>query len=114
MSVVVLGQPLPQDPRVLAPSAVRWARAVLADVTGVPRAVLQRPAVESMTAVVWALAAAADVEGRTPAALTAGLSAQDAGVGDRVWQKRTAWLRAHGWLLHGPEGQRDGWLLVAP
>ncbi|NAZ82925.1 hypothetical protein GTR02_13980 [Kineococcus sp. R8] len=105
---------LPQAPRAMAPSAVRWGQAVLADVTEVPRAVLQRPAVESMTAVVWALAAAADAEGRTSAALTAGLLAQEAGVGDRVWQKRTAWLRARGWLLHGPGGQRDGWLLVAP
>jgi hypothetical protein len=113
MSAVVPVPP-PQDPCVLAPSALQWARAVLADVTGVPRAVLQRPAVETMTAVVWALAAAADSDGRTPAVLTAALLAREAGVGDRVWQKRTAWLRARGWLLHGPGGKRDGWLLIAP
>jgi hypothetical protein len=75
---------LPQDPRVLAPSALRWAQAVLFDVTGVPRAVLQRPALESITPVVWALTAAADAEGRTPAPRTAALLAKEARMGDRA------------------------------
>lgn len=72
---------LPQDPRDMVSSAVRMARAVLADVAQVPRAVMLRPARESMTAVVWVLAAAADFENRISPDHRAALLAREAGVG---------------------------------
>ena len=105
---------LPQDPRDMVPSAVRWARAVLADIAQVPRKVMQRPARTSMTAVVWVLAAAADFDDRIPPDHTAARLASEAEVGTRVWQKRTAWLRTRGWLTHGPSGRSDGWQLSTP
>ena len=37
----------------------------------------------------------------------------EVGVGDRVWQKRTALLRQWGWLQHGAGGPHDGWRLTA-
>ena len=67
---------LPQDPRDMVPSAVRWARAVLADIAQVPRKVMQRPARESLSAVVWVLAAAADFEDRISPDHTAALLAR--------------------------------------
>ncbi|WP_380177001.1 hypothetical protein ACFEMC_23300 (plasmid) [Kineococcus sp. DHX-1] len=57
------------------------------------------------------LAAAADFDDRILPDHTAALLAGEAGVGDRVWQRRTAWLRTRGWLTHGPGGQSDGWQL---
>jgi len=48
--------------------------------------------------VVWTLAAAADFDNAVSPDLLAPVLAREAGVGDRVWQKRTAWLREHGWL----------------
>ncbi len=105
---------LPGDPRDMVPSAVRWARTVLRAVADVPAAVLQRPSRTSLTAVIWVLAAAADYEDRIPADHTAALLAGEAGVGARVWQKRTAWLRQHGWLQHGSGGPHDGWQLTTP
>lgn len=104
---------LPVDQRDMVPSAVRWAQAVLADVAGVPRAQMHLPARQSLTSVVWVLAAAADFDDCIPADHTACLLAREAGVGDRVWQKRTAWLRGRGWLSHGPGGPGDGWRLRA-
>lgn len=99
---------LPTEPRDMVPSAVRWARAVLSDVAAVPRSVMPQPSRSSLTAVVWVLAAAADFEDRIPADHTAAMLAAEAGVGSRVWQKRSAWLREHGWLAHGDAGVRDG------
>ena len=104
---------LPSDPRDMVPSAVRWAYAVQSVVQTVPARELMRPARASLSAVVWVLAAAADFEDRIPANHTAAMLAGEAGVGDRIWQKRTAWLRERGWLRHGPGGQGDGWQLVA-
>ena len=60
------------------------------------------------------LAAAADFDDRIPCDHTAAVLAREAGVGDRVWQKRTAWLRERGWLQHGPGGPHDGWVLCSP
>ncbi|WP_432522790.1 hypothetical protein [Kineococcus sp. SYSU DK006] len=105
---------LPTDPRDMVPSAVRWARAVIATIRTIPRAQLPSPSRTSLQAVVWVLAAAADYENRIPADHTAAMLAREAGVGDRVWQKRTAWLRERGWLIHGPGGQSDGWQLSTP
>ncbi|WP_432563986.1 hypothetical protein [Kineococcus sp. SYSU DK003] len=105
---------LPSDPRDMVPSAVRWARALQATIRTIPRAQLPAPSRMSLQAVAWVLAAAADYENRIPADLTAAVLAREAGVGDRVWQKRTAWLREKGWLGHGPGGLRDGWQLSAP
>ena len=105
---------LPSDPRDMVPSAVRWAYAVTHAVRVVPAAQLMRPARVSLARVVWVLAAAADFEDRIPGDHTARMLAREAGVGDRVWQKRTAWLREHGWLQHGPAGAHDGWQLRTP
>lgn len=105
---------LPTDPRDMVPSAVCWARAVHDAVRTVPKRQLMRPARTSLSAVVWVLAAAADYEEHIPVDHTAAMLAREAGVGDRVWQKRTAWLREHGWLGHGPGGQWDGWVLCSP
>nr|WP_240897586.1 hypothetical protein [Kineococcus vitellinus] len=102
------------DPRDMVPSAVWWAYAVTDAVRVVPAAQLMRPARESLLAVTWVLAAAADFENRIPGDHTARMLAREAGVGDRVWQKRTAWLREHGWLQHGPGGPHDGWQLRTP
>lgn len=104
---------LPNGPRDTVPGAVRWAYAVQAVVQTVPARELMRPARISLIAVVWVLAAAADVDLRISAGRTAAVLAREAGVGDRVWQKRTAWLRERGWLRHGAGGQWDGWQLVA-
>lgn len=95
-------------------AATRWIISVEAAVRAVPRAQLQAPARESMAAVASALGAAADAEGRVAAGRTAAHLARDAGVGDRVWQKRTQWLRENGWLRRGPGGPTDGWLLCSP
>jgi len=99
----------------MVPSAVAWARTVEKDIDTVP-AIERLPRFRgSLTAVVWVLAAAADYEDRIPADHTARMLAGEAGVGDRVWQKRSAWLRARGWLEHGPGGrQSDGWQLRTP
>jgi hypothetical protein len=97
----------------MVPSAVRWAYAVQAAVRDVPLAQMRRTSRLSLLAVVWVLAAAADFEDRIPADHTAELLAGEAGVGARVWDKRTAWLREHGWLQHGPGGQWDGWELTS-
>lgn len=105
---------LPNDPRDMVPSAVRWARAVVAAVRAVPRAQLPAPSRTSLLAVTWVLAAAADFDDRISPDHTAGMLAREAGVGDRVWQKRTAWLRGRGWLRHGPGGPHDGWVLAVP
>lgn len=105
---------LPTDPRDMVPSAARWARAIRTLIRTIPRAQLQAPSRTSLQAVVWVLAAAADYENRIPADHTAAVLAREAGVGDRVWQKRTAWLRERGWLTHGPGGQSDGWQLSTP
>lgn len=96
----------------MVPSAVRWARAVEQATQAVPRAQLQRPARESLQRVVWVLAAAADFDDRIPADHTAEILAREAGVGARVWQKRTALLRQWKWLRHGPGGAQDGWVLM--
>ena len=104
---------LPTDPRGMVPSALRWAHSVHAAIHPIPRAQLPMPSRTSLQAVVWVLAAAADFEDCIPADHTAALLAREAGVGDRVWQKRTAWLRAGGWLVHGPGGTQDGWQLMA-
>lgn len=98
----------------MVPSAVRWARSVEAAVRAVPRARLPAPSRTSLLAVTWVLAAAADYDDRIPAGHTAAVLAQEAGVRDRVWQKRSAWLRDHGWLRHGPSGAQDGWVLAVP
>ncbi len=105
---------LPIEARDMVPSAVRWARAVHTAVAAVPRQVILRPARESMSAIVWVLAAAADYEDRIPPAFTAAVLAREAGVGARVWQKRTAWLRQHGWLEHDGQHEHSGWRLRAP
>ena len=105
---------LPTDSRDMVPSAVRWARTVHATIRTIPRAQLPAPSRSSLQAVVWVLAAAADYENRIPADHTAAVLAQEAGVGARVWQKRTAWLRERDWLVHGPGGQSDGWQLSTP
>ena len=105
---------LPTDPRDMIPSAVRWARTVHATIRTIPRAQLPAPSRTSLQAVVWVLAAATDYDDRIPADHTAALLAQEASVGVRVWQKRTAWLRERGWLVHGPGGQSDGWQLSRP
>ncbi|WP_432572372.1 hypothetical protein [Kineococcus sp. SYSU DK005] len=91
---------LPTEARDMVPSAVRWATAVHTAVKAVPSQVMLRPARRSLSAVVWVLAAAADFEDRIPASFTAAVLAREAGVGARVWQQRTAWLRQHGWLEH--------------
>lgn len=91
-----------------------WVVSVEAAVRVVPREQFRAQARESMSAVVGALAAAADAEGRVAAGRTATHLARDAGVGDRVWQKRTQWLRENGWLRRGPGGLKDGWLLCTP
>ena len=105
---------LPTDPRDMPPPAVAWARSVLAAVRTVPRAELPAPSQASLTAVDWTLAAAADWLCTVPGEFSAAILAGEAGVGDRVWQKRTAWLRQHGFLQHGRHGHLDGWQLVAP
>lgn len=105
---------LPTDPRDMVPSAVRWARTVRASIRTIPRARLPLPSRTSLQAVVWVLAAAADYDNHIPRDHTAAVLAREAGVGDRVWQKRTAWLRERGWLLHGPGGPSDGWQLSTP
>ncbi|WP_432563949.1 hypothetical protein [Kineococcus sp. SYSU DK003] len=79
-----------------------------------PRAQLPAPSRTSLTSVVWTLAAAADWTATIPGDFTAVVLAGEAGVGDRVWQKRTAWLRQHGFLQHGRRGLRDGWQLTTP
>lgn len=91
-----------------------WVVSVEAAVRVIPRAQLKVQARESMSAVVVALAAAADDDGRIAPGRSAVHLARDAGVGDRTYQKRTAWLRENGWLRRGPGGPRDGWVLVAP
>lgn len=98
----------------MVPSAVRWAYAVEAAVRDVPLASMPRMSRPSLRAVVWVLAAAADFDDRIPNDHTAQLLAREAGVGDRTWQKRTAWLRQGGWLQHGPGGQWNGWVLAVP
>lgn len=105
---------LPSDPRDMVPSAVRWAYTVQAAIRDVPLAAMRRTSRPSLHAVVWVLAAAADFDDRIPADHTAELLAREAGVGERTWQKRTAWLRGCGWLQHGPGGQWDGWVLAVP
>ena len=105
---------LPTDPRDMVPSAVRWAQTVLTAVQAVPAGQLKRPARASLTAVVWVLAAAADYADAIPGDHTAALLAREVGVGARVWQKRTAWLREHGWLAHRAGGMHDGWQLRVP
>ncbi|WP_380162631.1 hypothetical protein [Kineococcus sp. R86509] len=105
---------LPTDPRDMVPSAVRWARALHATIRTIPRAQLPRPSRTSLQAVVWVLAAAADYDNHIPPDHTAALLAREAGVGDRVWQKRTAWLRERSWLTHGSGGPSDGWQLSTP
>ncbi|WP_432488994.1 hypothetical protein [Kineococcus sp. SYSU DK018] len=105
---------LPTEARDMVPSAVRWAKAVHIAVGAVPRQVMLRPARESMSAIVWVLAAAADFENRIPPAFTAAVLAREAGVGARVWQKRTAWLREHGWLEHDGAHAWSGWRLRTP
>ena len=103
---------LPTDSRDMVPSAVRWAHAVHTAIRTVPRAQLPAPSRTSLQAVVWVLAAAADYEDCIPSDHTAAMLAREAEVGDRVWQERTAWLRASGWLIHGPGGPQDGWQLA--
>jgi len=99
----------------MVPSAVAWARAVADDIDTVPATELLPAFRGSLLAVVWVLAAAADYEDRIPADHTARMLAGEAGVGDRVWQKRNAWLRGRGWLEHGPGGRQcDGWQLRRP
>ncbi|WP_432521485.1 hypothetical protein [Kineococcus sp. SYSU DK006] len=105
---------LPTDPRDMTPTAVAWARSVLTVVCTIPRAELPAPSRTSLTAVVWTLAGAADWLCTVPGDYTAAVLAREAEVGDRVWQKRTAWLRQHGFLQHGRRGARDGWQLVPP
>lgn len=105
---------LPTDPRDMVPSSVRWAYAVIEAVRLVPVAQMRRTSRPSLQAVIWVLAAASDYENRIPRDHTAELLAREAGVGARVWDKRTAWLREHGWLQHGLGGQWDGWVLATP
>jgi hypothetical protein len=105
---------LPTELRDMVPSAVRWGQSVLADVVTVPRAEMPQPSRRSLAAVVWVLAAAADFEDRIPVDHTAAMLAAEAGVGPRVWQKRSAWLRQRGRLAHGPGGAQDGWRLRSP
>jgi len=106
---------LPTDPRDMVPSAVAWAEAVVRDIDTVATTDLIPFYRGSLLAVVWVLAAASDYQDRIPADHTARMLAAEAGVGDRVWQKRSAWLRARGWLEHGPGGrQSDGWQLRTP
>lgn len=105
---------LPTDPRDMTPPAVTWARSVLAVVRTVPRAKLPAPSRASLTTVVWTLAGAADWLCTIPDDFNASVLAGEAGVGDRVWQKRTAWLRQHGFLQHGRRGLLDGWQLTTP
>jgi hypothetical protein len=102
---------LPTDQRDMTPSAVLWAKVVLKALRAFPRAQMYRPARESLTAVVWTLAAAADFNNTISPDLRAPVLAREAGVGERVWQKRTAWLREYGWLEHGQYGVQDGWRL---
>lgn len=102
---------LPTDQRDMAPCAVIWAKTVLKALRQLPRAQMRRPSRESLTAVVWTLAAAADFDNEVSRDFLAPVLAQEAGVGDRVWQKRTAWLREHGWVEHGDRGTHDGWRL---
>jgi len=102
---------LPIDQRDMVPSAVVWAKTVLATLRAVPRERMHRQSRQSLTAVVWTLAAAADFDGAVSPDLLAPVLAREAGVGDRVWQKRTAWLREYGWLEHGQKGAKDGWRL---
>lgn len=103
---------LPTDQRDMAPCAVMWAKTVLKAVRAVPRVQMHRQSRQSLTAVVWTLAAAADFDNAVSPDLLAPVLAREAGVGDRVWQKRTAWLREHGWLGHGAKGVQDGWRLL--
>ncbi|WP_432519885.1 hypothetical protein [Kineococcus sp. SYSU DK006] len=105
---------LPTDPRDMVPSAVRWAQAVRSAVERVPGRQMHQPARESLAAVTWVLAAAADYESRIPADHTATVLTREAGVGARVWQKRTAWLREHHWLEHDAAGVHTGWRLRSP
>jgi len=106
---------LPRDPRDMVPSAVAWARRVEQGLDTVPATELLPGYRGSLLAVVWVLAAAADFQDRIPADHTAGMLAGQAGIGSRVWQKRSAWLRARGWLVHGPGGrQSDDWQLREP
>jgi len=106
---------LPTDPRDMVPSAVAWAQAVEQYVDTVPAQEIVPAYRDSLTLVIWTLAAAADYQDRIPADHTAKMLAREAGVGDRVWQKRSAWLRTRGWLEHGPGGrQSDGWQLRTP
>jgi len=105
---------LPTDPRDMVPSAIAWAQAVEGDVDTVPITEIRPAYRDTLTLVIWTLAAAADYEDRIPADHTAAMLAAEAGVGARTWQKRTAWLRARGWIEHGPGGrQSDGWQLRA-
>lgn len=105
---------LPTDHRDMTPPAVAWARTVLAAVRAVPRAKLPAPSRSSLERVVWTLAAAGDWTATISAEFSAAVLAREAGVGARVWQKRTAWLRQHGYLQHGRGGPRDGWQLTTP
>ncbi|WP_432507669.1 hypothetical protein [Kineococcus arenarius] len=105
---------LPTQACDMVPSAVRWAQAVHTALKAVPRQEMLRPARESLSAVTWVLAAAADFEDRIPPAFTAEVLAREAGVGARVWQKRTAWLREHGWLEHAGAHAWSGWQLRSP
>jgi len=103
---------LPTDPRDMVPSAVAWAQAVEQDVDTVPATEIVPAYRDTLTLVIWTLAGAADFEDRIPKNHTAAMLAAEAGAGARTWQKRTAWLRARGWLEHGPGGrQSDGWQL---
>jgi hypothetical protein len=106
---------LPTDPRDMVPSAVAWAQAVEQYVDTVPAQEIVPTYRDSLTLVIWTLATAANYQDRIPADHTAKMLAREAGVGDGVWQKRSAWLRARGWLEHGPGGrQSDGWQLRTP
>ena len=105
---------LPTDPRDMLPSAVRWAYTVVDAVRQVPAAVMPRPSRASLVAATWVLAAAADFDDRIPTDHTAGILAREAGVGNRVFQKRAALLRQWRWLQHGPGGPQDGWALAVP
>lgn len=106
---------LPTDPRDMVPSAVAWAQAVEEDVETLPATEIPPAYRDSLTLVIWVLAAAADYQDRIPPDHTAKMLAREAGVGDRVWQRRSARLRARGWVEHGPGGRpSDGWQLRRP
>ncbi|GAB3454053.1 hypothetical protein GCM10027519_07570 [Kineococcus endophyticus] len=114
MVMTEIASPTTIDTRCPSTTVSGWVVSVEAAVRVVPREQFRTPARESMSAVARALAAAADAQGRVAAGRTAIHLARDAGVGDRVWQKRTQWLRENGWLRRGPGGLKDGWLLCTP